>query len=324
MRLDYQDSIDRYLLNRMSDKERKSFEAKCAEAPELKNQLEHTRKVRMAISARSRILEQVQKWDEEYEAEEQAAKGKTAEEKSIKVVMDKTAKIAELKATKFTEEKDERKNARKKRLYVYWLSGIAAVFVIGFFLYPTLLPKPEESGNLVSMNQDDITMPHSHSTVNGTIESPGRKEEQENLLAKNDVEKKETKESKMKVEKETMSPLNQEHVFSFGKEDIVKASPSDKDESMKDLKKVEEEIQELIEKTKQNDQQYASGAIDQDIYETMAKLLKYQTDQLLWRKAKILHELNRTAEAITILDEIRKTKGLFQNRADSLYKELTK
>ena len=63
MKLEYQDNIDRYLMGQMSGKERESFETKCTENPELNEQLEHTRKVRTVISARSRILEMVQKWD---------------------------------------------------------------------------------------------------------------------------------------------------------------------------------------------------------------------------------------------------------------------
>ena len=314
MKTNNQDSIDRYLLNRMPVEERKSFEAKCAEDSELRDQLEHTRKVRTVISARSRILEMVQRWDEEYEAEEIEAE-------------EKTANVTKLKATKISEVEDERKVAQQKRLYVYWLSGIAAVFVIGYFLFPTILPMSEKSEEFVSVNQNDIVEPQSDHTgvsmVNGTIEKHAGKEERENLLAKNDIEKKETKEEKMKVEKDAMSPLNP-HVFSFGTEDFVKASPANTNETLEELKKVEAELRVITEKTSQNDLKFSSGAIDRDFYNTAAEMFKIQTDQLLWRKTKILRELKRTVEAITILDEMRKTKGQFQLRADSLYKELTK
>ena len=101
MRLEYQDNIDRYLLGRMSDEERKSFEIKCAGNQELKEQLEHTRDVRTVISERSKMLAKIQEWDDEYDVKKKMASHKTT--------------------------------------WVYWLSGIAAILVIGFFLLPLLV-----------------------------------------------------------------------------------------------------------------------------------------------------------------------------------------
>lgn len=287
MKIDYQDSIDRYIMGQMSDKERESFETKCAENPELKEQLEHTRKVRTVISARSRILEMVQKWDEDYEAENKA-----------------------------TEVNIKTKVVREKKLVLYWLSGIAAVFVVGFFLFSAIhFPESEKPGNTISMNQKDDDMYKSDNTTDSIEEKVG----QENLLAKSDLGGKEKKKESIEKGEENMDPINQNSVYSFGNESFKMEGSTEKDEYVKELIIIDVELQKIIEKTEQNDQLYSVESVDKEGYEKTAKNLKNQADQFLWKKARILIALNRKSEALTILDEMRKTKGKFQNKADSLY-----
>jgi len=288
MKIEYQDSIDRFLLNRMSDEERKSFEARCAENEELKDQFEHTKKVRTVISARSRILEMVQKWDEEYDAEEQAEKEKRAS-----------------------------RVAREKRLIIYWLSGIAAVFVVGFFLSSTItFPDSDEIGNNVSLNHKNNETDRGDSTIDSLTTEKG----EENLLAKNELGDSETKD----VEKEEHNQVNQKVISNTGNDNIVMSSSTDNEKYEMDLQNIEAELQKIAEETKQNESKFASKSIDQDIYDTTAKLLKYQADQLLWKKVQILLVLSRTEEAISMLEEMRKARGKFQRKSDSLYHELKK
>lgn len=148
MRLEFQDSIDRYLLNRMSDEERTAFEAKCTDNLELREQLEHTRDVKTVISEKSKMLDKIQAWDEEYEEEKRIA-------------------------------------AKKKRIAIYCSSSIAAAFVVGYFLFSTANSTDSESfGNLVSMNQgnDDL------SAFNCTVDSVSKtNEDNDMLLAQNDA-----------------------------------------------------------------------------------------------------------------------------------------
>lgn len=150
MRLEFQDSIDRYLLKRMSEDERCAFEAKCAENQELREQLEHTRDVKAVISERNELLAKFQEWDKELD--------------------------------------DNRKDVTlQRRKWIYGISGVAAAVMAGLFLLPTSkFSLPEKGGELISMNSGgNATMPDS--TILGTDKFS---EESEILLAQNDDVKK--------------------------------------------------------------------------------------------------------------------------------------
>lgn len=276
MRLEYQDSIDRYLLNRMSDEERTSFEAKCAENPELKEQLEHTQNVRKVITERNELLSKIQEWDDEYDAKKETG-------------------------------------GSNVRLWIFGLSGIAAVFVVGFFLFSQLkVSEPKGTGALVSMNGSNDRI-KDDSTVVSPIE---KHEENEQLLAKNEPEKKDSKVDVVRTD--------DEQVLSFGKSVIVTESSNPTGANDKELEKVLEDKREVSKKMAELEQERASGEIDQVVYETTVSLLKHQRDHLCWREVTILLSMNQKKEAMAILDELRKVEGRFQHRADSLYNELRK
>lgn len=97
MNQEYQDRIDKYLLGQMSDKESHDFEKELSLNERLKEQFEFTRNVKEAIAGRNRRLAQIKEWKEAYEA--------------------KNASVIRLKPR-----------------YLYWISGIAAIFIVGFFL----------------------------------------------------------------------------------------------------------------------------------------------------------------------------------------------
>jgi len=105
MKLDYQDKIDDYLLNRMSDEERLAFEKEVGENAELREQLEYTRSIQEAVTSRSEMLAAMRKWEDDY-------------------------REGSVSAAAFPAEVPP--HPSKKRL-VYWISGIAAVFVVGLF-----------------------------------------------------------------------------------------------------------------------------------------------------------------------------------------------
>lgn len=185
MRLEYQDNIDRYLLGRMSDEERALFEAKCAENPELKEQLEHTQDVKAVITERSKMLERIQEWDEEYNEEKKAA-------------------------------------ARKKRSAIYWSSGIAAAFVAGYFLLPAVNnSESERMGNVISMNTDNSEV----SPTGNLNDSIGVSNEQDKLLAKNEPKERSEKRSTSKLgDEQVLSFANDKEFVSSqeSKEDLEK------------------------------------------------------------------------------------------------------
>ena len=117
MRLEFQDNIDRYLLNQMSAEERDVFEKKCGENAELQEQLEHTRNVQKIISERVEMLAKIRQWDDEYSKKRQIV---------------------------------------SKRRTLYWVYGIAAVSLVGcFYTYIMSGPELKETENLVLMSQSE-------------------------------------------------------------------------------------------------------------------------------------------------------------------------
>lgn len=273
MRLEYQDNIDRYLLDKMTDEERMSFEAKCAESLELKEQLEHTRDVRTVISERSKMLAKIQEWDDEYDAKKKMASHKTT--------------------------------------WVYWLSGIAAILVIGFFLYPLIHPSElNGNGELASTNQKPQNVV---TDGNDMPDSCVKDKEPEHLLAQNDDKKSE--------KAQTAKPDN-EQVLSFGKTGFEPASSQGQEGQKDELRQIEEDRNTIKQRMTQLGQQLNEGKISQEFYDSSIGLLKYQRDRLSWKKAKLLINLGRNNEALDILKEMRREEGAFRNKADSLYNKI--
>lgn len=97
MKIEFQDNIDDYLLNRMSGEERKSFEQKLDSDPELQDQLAFTQEVQQAITSRNEKLDAIKEWQDDY-----------------------------------TWKQDVRQSPAKR--LIYWSSGIAALLLAGFFL----------------------------------------------------------------------------------------------------------------------------------------------------------------------------------------------
>ena len=95
MKIEYQDHIDDYLLGRMSDEDSKVFEQELKNDDELREQMEFTKDLQTATKSRNEKLAKMREWEDDYEWE------------------------------------DDR---RGKRQYLYWISGIAAIFIVGFFL----------------------------------------------------------------------------------------------------------------------------------------------------------------------------------------------
>ena len=125
MKFDYQDKIDDYLLNKMPEEERLAFEKEVCENAELREQLEYTRSVRETVTSRSEMLAAMREWENDYQWENE--------------------RVAVARAA------NEAPRPAKKRL-VYWISGVAAVFVVGLIL----LLRPAGSPSVSNSNPDVI------------------------------------------------------------------------------------------------------------------------------------------------------------------------
>lgn len=99
MKQEFQDHIDDYLLGRMSDEDKMSFEKELKHNRELREQLEFTQNVQTATKSRNEKLTKMQEWEDD---------------------------------------------TTSRRSYLYWISGVAAIFIAGFFLFNTFYGDKEE------------------------------------------------------------------------------------------------------------------------------------------------------------------------------------
>ena len=136
----------------------------------------------------------------------------------------------------------------------------------------------------------------------------------EKLLAKN--------EPKEKNGEKNTSKLTGDQVLSFDKE-LVSIQET-KEDLEKELVRVDGEIRVVTEKQSQLTKKLISGEISKSVYDSRMYMLKFQMDELYWQKSHTLIKLNRINDAIVLLNEIRNEDGVFQSKADSLYKELKK
>lgn len=115
MKIEFQDKIDNYLLNRMPQNERRAFEKEMDGNEELQEQLKFTKNVRSILESRNEKLAKMKKWDED---------------EQIQV------------------------SGRSRRTWGYAISGIAAVFIMGFFLFSAVF-----DNNNVLTGQTPVTAP---------------------------------------------------------------------------------------------------------------------------------------------------------------------
>ena len=106
MKIDFQDQIDKYVLGQMDDTEKSAFEQEVTQDVELQEQLQFTLEVVSATKSREEKLSKMKEWRDDYVFE-----GK--------------------------------RRGNKKTLY--WISGIAAIFIAGFFLINNLFVMKSDS-----------------------------------------------------------------------------------------------------------------------------------------------------------------------------------
>ena len=151
MKIEFQDRIDDYLLDRMSDEERKSLESDVVEDAELKDQLQFTETVKQATKSRNEKLAAMKEWKDDYVWKDER---------------DVAASVAECRPTGSgynycpapTMKKSRSMPRSSGRRIFYWISGIAAVFVVGFFLIQNLYVTNSPVEYMPSPSMNDMTL----------------------------------------------------------------------------------------------------------------------------------------------------------------------
>ena len=151
MKIEFQDRIDDYLLARMSDEERKSFESDAAEDAELKEQLQFTETVQQATKSRNEKLAAMEEWKDDYVWEDERVAAASAAEYRP------TGSGYDYCPPPTTESRRVGNSSPFKKIF-YWASGIAAVFVVGFFLIQNLYVANSPNEYMPSPRMNDMTI----------------------------------------------------------------------------------------------------------------------------------------------------------------------
>ncbi len=120
MKKDFQDRIDEYILGRMTDEEKAQFEAEVNQDESKREQLEFTRNLKGAISSREDKMAKLKMMQRMYDRERQQVAA------SMRATGTDDCQYSH--APQYIEKKKP-----SKRIWV-WVSGIAAVLVIGLLV----------------------------------------------------------------------------------------------------------------------------------------------------------------------------------------------
>ena len=120
----FQDRIDNYLLNRMDDAEKTEFLREVEQDEDKKEQLEFTQNVKDSICSREEKLQTLKQFQQQYE-----------EERRTVACRDTRTEYAACCCT--ASELAAAEPVKSKNKIWLWISGIAAVFVVGVFVLRT-------------------------------------------------------------------------------------------------------------------------------------------------------------------------------------------
>lgn len=151
MKIEFQDRIDNYLLDRMSDEERKSFESDATADAELKEQLQFTETVQQATKSRNEKLAAMKEWKDDYVWEDERMAATSAAEYRP------TGSGYNYCPAPTMESRRVGSSSPFKKI-LYWVSGIAAVFVVGFFLIQNLYVANSPNEYMPSPRMNDMTL----------------------------------------------------------------------------------------------------------------------------------------------------------------------
>lgn len=156
----FQDRIDNYLLGRMKDAEKEAFLLEVEQDSEKKEQLEFTESVRDAIRSREEKLQALVRFREDYEKERYIIAGGSIGAKATAGCRPTITAPTSVRST--------------RRIWL-WISGVAALLVIGFFaVRPIFMHESSSDSNGMPVEQmrggDEVFSPApADSTDNDTI-----------------------------------------------------------------------------------------------------------------------------------------------------------
>ena len=178
MKIEFQDRIDEYLLDRMSDEERKSFESDAAEDAEFKEQLQFTETVQQATKSRNEKLAAMAEWKDDYEWEDERVAAASAVEYHA------TGSGYDYCPEPTMESRRVATSSPFKKM-LYWVSGIAAVFIVGVFVFNLYRPSSPE------IAMETASRPTEAPGKNGNVSFRGRSQNMdiESQLAMGDYSK---------------------------------------------------------------------------------------------------------------------------------------
>lgn len=163
MKQEYQDKIDSYLLSKMTKEESSAFETLLEQDAELKEQFHFTKSLKHAISSRNEKIKLIEDWEMQYLKKKESA-------------TKKFPKILSLK------------NA-------YWFSGIAAILIVGFFIF-TNNDFVEESNGVILQNNIVVRSDANYDSIITELNN----KEYSKALATIDYEEKKLKNDEMEVD----------------------------------------------------------------------------------------------------------------------------
>lgn len=135
----FQDKIDNYLLDRMDDAEKESFWHEVEQDDERKEQLEFTRNVKDSIRSREEKMRVLTLFQRQYEEERKVrAMRATGTDSACYCPAPRVVAIEPVRP--------------KKRVWL-WISGVAAVFVVGFFAINPMFVYDSSPNDTKSMEQ---------------------------------------------------------------------------------------------------------------------------------------------------------------------------
>ena len=254
MKQRYQDRIDNYLLKQMTDNEMLAFEEDLEKDEELRDQYEFTKIVKAAIEDKQKKKEEIETDIRKWERAYQLRK-------------------------------------KPKRHIIYWISGIAALFIVFFFLFK---PYPTQYSyiRVPSKTQNSDSSLDSETSESNTIQEYNGYETIEDLLAYGNFD--------IALDKiqETKEELKHEmELIKEGKRGISRTTAAN-NKAKKERSK---------EKRKESS---TSGKLNN---------LQERLDLLQWQEAQALIGLGRYSEAIILFDSIRHSNSEWKTQADSLY-----
>ena len=135
MKIEFQDHIDDYLLGRMSDEDRKAFEQELKNDDELREQMKFTKDVKTATKSRNEKLAKMQEWKDDYERED---------DRGVAAARYRPTGSGYESCTAPSIEQTRTMPRSSGRQYLYWISGIAAIFIVGFFLIRNYMVREED------------------------------------------------------------------------------------------------------------------------------------------------------------------------------------